>query len=697
MRSRLCVTVSLLAPWAASAAAQAPQPTPAPPAYTETLQVTATRIPEDVDQVPASIQVITTEELRDRGATDLKSALALISGVDIAPGGDNGPASSVPEFWGLKEFDAFLLVVDGVPWGGAFNPALGTLDLSDVDHIEVQRGPGAVLYGATSLVGVIQIVRRAPGAKGGHVSVTGGSYETGGAAFSVRVPTWLAFDSSLSGSFDRQGFKDDRTSFKKGHLLWRNRRTWGQSSFHFDIDGTWLRQEPASPTPRQGPALTSAVPLDSNQNPLGARLDENRTFVNVGYDRGLSFGSWTTTLAFTHSGQEQFRGFLTGVSSDVPNAAGFGANIDQNDLYFDTHVTWTKASTWKAVAGIDYLFGKAEAKGDSFDYGVNLDGSDPPSVAFPSEDRHIDDTRNFAGLYGNLEWNPAASWRIDAGLRLNRTAEERGEGDVAEEAAGGDEAKREDTRPSGGVGLTWTAWRHDDGLLSVFANWKNTFKPAAIDFNFAEEGEGEGILKPESTNSYEAGLKTELLGKALRLELAGFLMDFKNLVIAQSIGGLPSLTNAGNSRLKGVELSAVWKVVPHVFARGSYSYHDARFRDYLTEFDGVPTQLAGKRLEMSPHHLGALALSWAPPHGLFASAEMSYVGTRFLNKRNTAPADAYATVAALVGFRQGRWELRASGRNITDRRDPVAESELGDAQYYRLFPRRFDALVTVHF
>ncbi len=697
MRSRLCFTAALLATWAASAAAQAPHPAPTPPAYTETLQVTATRIPEDVDLVPASIQVITSEELRDRGATDLKSALALISGVDIAPGGDNGPASSVPEFWGLREFDAFLLVMDGVPWGGAFNPALGTLDLNDVERIEVQRGPGAVMYGATSFVGVIQIVRRAPGAKGGRVSVTGGSYGTGGAGFSTHVPTWLGFDSSLSGSFDRQGFKDDRTSFKKGHLLWRNRRTWGDSSFHFDVDGTWLRQQPASPTPREGPVLTSAVPLDSNQNPLGARLDENRTFVNLGYDRGLSLGAWTTTLAYTHSGQEQLRGFLTGGSSDFPNAAGFGATIDYNDVYFDTHVSWTKASKWKAVAGIDYLFGKAEAKGDSFDYGVNLDGSNPPSVAFPSKDRNIDDTRNFAGLYGNLEWNPAASWRIDAGLRLNRTEEERGEGDVAEEAAGGDEAKREDTRLSGGVGLTWTPWRHDDRLLSLFVNWKNTFKPAAIDFNFAEQGGGEGILKPESTNSYEAGLKTELLGKALRLELAGFLMDFENLVIAQAIGGLPSLTNAGNSRLKGVELSAVWQAAPHVFARGSYSYHDARFRDYLTEFDGVPTQLAGKRIEMSAHNMGALALSWAPPHGFFASAEMNYVGTRFLNKRNTAPADAYATVGALVGFRQGRWELRATGRNITDRRDAVAESELGDSQYYRLFPRRFDAFLTVHF
>jgi iron complex outermembrane recepter protein len=111
----------------------------------------------------------------------------------------------------------------------------------------------------------------------------------------------------------------------------------------------------------------------------------------------------------------------------------------------------------------------------------------------------------------------------------------------------------------------------------------------------------------------------------------------------------------------------------------------------------VPTQLAGKRLEMSHHDLAALALSWAPDRGVFASAEMSYVGGRFLNKRNTAPADAYATLGALLGYRHGRWEARFVGGNLTDRRDPVAESELGDAQYYRLFPRRFDVSTSVRF
>jgi len=95
---------------------------PAIPSPQETIEVTATRAPEDPIEVAASIQVVSGEELERRQVSSLGGALALAMGVSIAPGGDGGPASSVPEMMGLREFDAFLLVVDDVPWGGAFNP-----------------------------------------------------------------------------------------------------------------------------------------------------------------------------------------------------------------------------------------------------------------------------------------------------------------------------------------------------------------------------------------------------------------------------------------------------------------------------------------------------------------------------------------------------------------------------------------------
>jgi hypothetical protein len=166
------------------------------------------------------------------------------------------------------------------------------------------------------------------------------------------------------------------------------------------------------------------VPIDSNQNPEGAHLDEDRFFARFGYDRTLSSAAWSTTLSFTHSGQQQFRGFLSEVSSVFPNARGFRADIDTNDLYFDTHLAWTKSPSWHLVAGADYLFGKAEAKGDTFDYGVELDGDGAPSDIPTGELRRIEDTRNFMGLYANLEWLPDR----DAALRRGRAPQPHGRG-----------------------------------------------------------------------------------------------------------------------------------------------------------------------------------------------------------------------------------------------------------------------------
>src|SRR5205814_2986473 len=133
---------------------------PKQPAVIPPIEVVATRRPERLHHVPASIEVITGDDLRARGTVSLRDALSLAAGVVIAPGGDGGPASAVPEFWGLREFDAFLLVVDDVPWGGAFNPALATVSLEDVERIEVLRGPAPVTYGATSFVGVVHVVHR---------------------------------------------------------------------------------------------------------------------------------------------------------------------------------------------------------------------------------------------------------------------------------------------------------------------------------------------------------------------------------------------------------------------------------------------------------------------------------------------------------------------------------------------------------
>lgn len=683
------------------ASAQTPQPSPSPAARSEYVEVTATRIPESPDEVPAPIEVITGQELEDRGATDLRSALALATGVDIAPGGDNGPAASVPEFWGLKEFDAFLLVVDGVPWGGAFNPALTTVDLHDVERIEVLRGAAPVMYGATSFVGVIQVVHKDAGGAARRASLSGGSYTSGTGSLSTPF-SWGGFSSTLAVDGGKNGFKDDRTAFRRGHALWRNSRALGSGRLRFDLDASLVDQDPASPTPREGPALSTRVPLDSNHNPDGAFIDDRRFTLGTGYERPAMGGQWASTVSFSRGESHIFRGFLADLDASGANARGIRENIEQTDLYVDTHVAWKATSGLRLVAGLDHLHGEGEAKGTDFDYFAPLDGSVAPRVAEPTVlDFGVGDKREFSGLYGFAEWHPAASLRVDAGLRLNRTMEER-EGEEGESRPPGEEEEGHEvthTKLSGSVGALWTAWQRDHDQLRLFANYRNTFKPAAIDFGIEEGGEeeGEGLLDPETAQSFEIGARARGLDGRCELDVSAFLMDFDNLVMATSVNGVPALINGGTQRFKGVETALSLRLREGWSARATWSIHDARFRDFVQDFDGVPTQLADKRLEMSAHHLVSAGLRRVPQHGVLGLFEVGYVGSRFLNKRNTALADGYASVSAALGWRDTRWEARVRGTNLGDRRDPVAESELGDAQYYRLHPRRVDVSATLRF
>lgn len=659
----------------------------------ETIQVTTTRIPEDVETVPVSITVISGDELRQRGATDLASALAWTAGVAVAPGGDGGPAGSVPEIWGLREFDAFLLVVDGVPAGGAFNPTLTTLDFENLDRIEVLRGSAPVMYGATSFSGVIHVIHRAAGAEGRSARVFGGSYGSGGGAVSTPLPSLGSYRQSISADYKKQGFKDDRTEFDRGHVLYRGAAETAAGRFRLDFDGTVLGQDPASPHPRQGRVLSPAVPLDANHNPRGAKIDDDRFQLAGGYDRTLGNGLWSTTLSLTHTKRDTVRGFLLNLSNTSPNSRGYRQELELDDLYFDTHLETRLSPTLQLVAGVDHLYGRAEAEAQDFDYFASLDGRTVPSAAgLPGRMAfEVEDERHFSGVYGQLEWAPAPRWKIHLGARFNRAVEDREAGE--EELQGGEEPGEEEeegrdsrttSRGSGILGVNFLAWQGEDAAVWLFGNYRDTFKPAAIDFGPEAEPE---ILKPETATSYEIGAKGRH-GERFEWEVSGFQMDFTNLVVAQIVNGLPALINAGEERFKGFEVELRGRLARDLTAQATYAHHDAKFTDFVQEFDGVPTRLDGNRLELSPRQLASAGLIWAPATGFHGTATYSRVGDRFLNKRNTALSPAYDTWSAGIGYRFAAWDLRVDGENLNDARPPVSESELGDAQYYRL-PARF--------
>src|SRR6185295_3640320 len=190
------------------------------------------------------------------------------------------------------------------------------------------------------------------------------------------------------------------------------------------------------------------------------------------------------------------------------------------------------------------------------------------------------------------------------------------------------------------------------------------------------EAEGD-ILEPETADSWEAGLKGAFLGGRLTWDAAYFEMDFENLVVAENVGGLPALANAGSERFRGFEAEAEFRPTDAFALIATYAHHEAKFTDYRRlRPDGSIQQLAGNYLELSPKDLAAVGAIYAPEEGLQASATWKYVGERFLNKGNTSIAESYSTFDVGVGYRIDHWLFRIDGANLSDRRDPATESEL---------------------
>jgi vitamin B12 transporter len=148
-------------------------------AESEPVVVSATRFDIPLDQSPASVSVISSEDLEQKQIERVSDALREVPGLSVVQTGTAGQLTSVFTRGLRSEHTQVLL--DGIPINqglqGAFNFADLTTD--DIDRIEIVRGPQSTLYGPRALAGVIQIfTKQGAGTPGITVSGEGGSYDT---------------------------------------------------------------------------------------------------------------------------------------------------------------------------------------------------------------------------------------------------------------------------------------------------------------------------------------------------------------------------------------------------------------------------------------------------------------------------------------------------------------------------------------
>ncbi len=148
------------------------------PALRETV-VTATRTEQPLSDLVADVSIVDRETLENSGATGLVDVLARLPGVEIARNGGVGNAASVYLRGAETRFTAVYIDgvrVDSQSTGGA---VWEQIPLSQIERIEVLRGPAAAVYGSDAIGGVVQLfTRKGEGPAAPYVGVGFGTYNT---------------------------------------------------------------------------------------------------------------------------------------------------------------------------------------------------------------------------------------------------------------------------------------------------------------------------------------------------------------------------------------------------------------------------------------------------------------------------------------------------------------------------------------
>ena len=148
----------------------------------EELVTTASRMPEDARTAPAIVDVFTAEDIANMGARTLSDLLNTLASVYVTT-----QVNSRESVWirGVRNRynDKILLLVDGIPRRDLVyeNASIDEyLPLTNVERVEVIRGPGSALYGTNAFAGVINVITKMPPAKAsGQLEAGGGNYATG--------------------------------------------------------------------------------------------------------------------------------------------------------------------------------------------------------------------------------------------------------------------------------------------------------------------------------------------------------------------------------------------------------------------------------------------------------------------------------------------------------------------------------------
>jgi iron complex outermembrane receptor protein len=580
---------------------------------------------QKLSDVAAAMTVISSDDIERSGATNIPDLLRYVPGVNVAQVNNTEVSVGIRGFDGV--FDSKLLVlVDG---RSIYDPLFGGVDwqfqqmmMENIDRVEVVRGPGATVWGANAVDGVINIITKdSADTQGGLVSGIYGTKEDGTGSFRYGLTPTAGLTLRLYGQYENIAASSPLPGNQE-----------------FDPDRTVMGGFRADYRP------------DSDDH---FRLSSD---VQTGHDGDAQFqlGSLTSP-AYDQTGDDENVNFTWEHNFEADNQLTvqcyydrFARNTDPGDLFSSAKIQTADVQVRHSLPlhllpikqeltyGIEYREVSSELTPTRLVGWTQPGRDDQTFSAFAQTDLHLIDDVLTLTMGSKLDHNDYTGFEVQPSVRL--------------------------------------LWKIDS-RNSVWASASRAVRePTIVDFDAAGDLTGSPNLKSEVLKAYEFGYRVQPM-EELSFDISCFYNDYDNLIEDFLPPGsfFPAEEQFRKAQTYGVEPSFTAQVQPWWKLTGSYSFLNFHADNSAVQAGFTP--LIPPQEAPGPTNQFSLRNSFDLPNHVSID-----VGGRFVDK--IAEANGYFVADVRVAWKPtDNWEVSVVGQNLLDANHAEAPGQFGNAAY----------------
>ncbi len=714
--------------------------------------VTAQKKSERLLDVPVSVAAVSSDSLVQQNLVQFRDFYNRVPSVSLSGGGTeqraNGVAiRGVTTGGGTAATVAFALDDTPLTSGAASAQSpLIDIDPSDLQRVEVLRGPQGTLYGASSLGGLVKYVTIAPDARdfSGRVEVGGNTVAEGGEGYSVRgsvnVPIVRDKVALRVSGFTRRdpAYLDNINATAERGDINKNKVKGGRAALlikptdGLSIDLSAMRQKSnfyGSPQIRVCPSCGTGafqgaptfapffgdlkLNIAPTQREVDFKLYQGRVNLDLGFADLTSVSAWNEVKSASDLDQTNTFRFLLSAFA-APTGSVSLINADKTEK-FSQEVRLAS----KSDGALEWLVGgfyTDEKIGVDQILTVRPAGTIAYTSIAPAKFKET-------AVFADVTYHFTPQFDVQVGGRYSSN----------DQQSSGVTTVATPAQRFFGPGSSEPVAKSSDNAFTWLVTPRYKISPDTMAYLRIATGYRPGgpnssgvagiplSFKSDSVTSYEAGLKGAVPGLNATYEAALFQIDWDDiqLLTTDVVSQFTYYTNGSTARSRGFELSGRWSPVRGLAIDAAGTYLDAKLSDPLRSPAGASPIYGAKgdRLPGSAKLSGSLSAeyNWAigEVYSAYIGGGLAYVGNRYAEFSNILPTatantaygsrvklPSYTTVDLRAGIYSDDWRFAAYIKNLGDKRGVVEATTRGGTsspQAIFLQPRTMGVTVTRSF